>query len=475
MMKVLFCSSEVVPFAKTGGLADVCGTLPGALAELGLEVKVVMPRYKSVHEEEFDISRVSHEFSKAKLNKNVEIYFIENEGYYHRDGLYGNQSGDFPDNLERFKFFNLQALKLLKTINWPCDIIHCHDWHTALIPVYLKTTFQDDGFFKSMKTVLTIHNLAFQGVFHKDEFWKLDLPGELLAENGFYFYDKINFLKAGIIFSDEVSTVSPQYATDIQTDEYGCGLNNTLRQYKDGVVGILNGLDYDYWNPEKDDLIFKNYTPSSFIGGKLENKIELQKQMDLPVNIDIPVFGFVGRLSHQKGVDAIIQAINEMETDNLQIVIQGLGEERYQHELDDLRKKRKERLSLSFEYNERLAHMIYAGSDWFLMPSQFEPCGLTQMISMCYGAPPLVNRTGGLVDTVKSFNQIKLSGNGLVCHENNPAVFVSTVRRAIDLFQDKKLFLKLVANAMQSKFPWKESAKKYKEFYLCLLSESQGA
>ncbi|MGE0267669.1 MAG: glycogen synthase GlgA [Candidatus Omnitrophota bacterium] len=473
MLKVLFCSSEVVPFAKTGGLADVCGTLPVVLAELGVDVKVVMPKYRSINEDEFDISRINAEFSKAKLHKNVEIYFIENETYYNREGLYGNQAGDFPDNLERFKFFNLQSLKLLKMINWPCDIIHCHDWHAALIPVYLKTIFQDDDFFKSTKTVLTIHNLAFQGVFHKDEYGKLELPNELFAENGFYFYDKINFLKAGIIFSDEVSTVSPQYATDIQTDEYGCGLNNTLRQYKDGVVGILNGLDYAYWNPERDEFISKRYTLDSFIEGKLENKIELQKQMNLPVNIDMPVFGFVGRLSHQKGMDAIIQAVNEMESDHLQIIIQGLGEERYQNELSDLQRNQKEKLSLSFEYNERLAHMIYAGSDWFLMPSQFEPCGLTQMISMCYGAPPLVNRTGGLVDTVKSFNPIKFSGNGLVCHENNPAVFISTIRRAIDLFHDKKVYFKLVANAMQSKFPWKESAKKYKEFYLCLLSESQ--
>lgn len=472
-MKVLFCSAEVVPFAKTGGLADVCGTLPVALSELGLDVKVVMPRYRTVDENQFKVSIVNDEFTKATLSKNVEVYFVENENYYNRDGLYGNQSGDFSDNLDRFKFFNLQSLKLLKTINWPCDIIHCHDWHAALIPVYLKTIYKNDEFFKSMKTVLTIHNLAFQGVFAKDEFGKLGLPNELFCENGFYFYDKVNFLKAGIIFSDEVTTVSPQYATDIQTDEYGCGLNDTLRQHKDGVVGILNGLDYDYWNPMKDQFILKKYEPKNFVEGKLENKIELQRHMELPVDINVPIFGFVGRLSHQKGLDSIIQAIAELEHDNLQMVIQGLGDEHYQQELDGLQKHRKDKLSLAFEYNERVAHMIYAGSDWFLMPSQFEPCGLTQMISMCYGAPPIVNRTGGLVDTVKSFNEEKLTGNGLVCKENNPAAFVHAIRRAIKLFDDKKSYFQLVSNSMHSKFPWKDSAKKYKEFYQCLLSESQ--
>jgi starch synthase len=239
------------------------------------------------------------------------------------------------------------------------------------------------------------------------------------------------------------------------------------------VVGILNGLDYDYWNPMKDQFILKKYEPKNFVEGKLENKIELQRHMELPVDINVPIFGFVGRLSHQKGLDAIIQAIAELEHDNLQMVIQGLGDERYQQELDGLQKHRKDKLSLAFEYNERVAHMIYAGSDWFLMPSQFEPCGLTQMISMCYGAPPIVNRTGGLVDTVKSFNEEKLTGNGLVCKENNPAAFVHAIRRAIKLFDNKKSYFQLVSNSMHSKFPWKDSAKKYKEFYQCLLSESQ--
>lgn len=471
-MKVLFCCAEVVPFAKTGGLADVCGTLPAALSEFGVEVKVVIPRYRSVDGKQFSVSKINEEFSTAKLGKNIDIYFVENKKLYDRDGLYGDASGDFPDNIERFKFFNWQALQLLKAIDWPCDIVHCHDWHAALIPVYLKTTLQNDPFFKSLRSILTIHNLAFQGVFPKDQFGKLDLPNDLLSENGFYFYDKVNLLKAGIIFSDEVTTVSPQYATDIQTDEFGCGLNETLRRYKDGVVGILNGLDYDYWNPAKDEFIPRKYEAAGFVEGKLENKIELQRQMDLPVNVDVPLFGFVGRLSHQKGIDTIIQAIDELETDNLQIVIQGLGDERYYHELSDL-KKQKEHLALALEYNERLAHLIYAGSDWFLMPSQFEPCGLTQMISMCYGTPPLVNRTGGLVDTVKSFNEEKMIGNGLVCQENNPSAFASTIRRAVRLFEKKKLYLKLVNNAMQSKFPWTDSAKKYKELYRCLLLESQ--
>ncbi|MBP9853909.1 MAG: glycogen synthase [Candidatus Omnitrophica bacterium] len=470
-MKVLFCASEVVPFAKTGGLADVCGALPPVLAESGVEVKIVMPKYGWIDEKKFGLIRVNDEFFKAKLSKNVDVFFVENEYYYGRDGLYGNQAGDFIDNLERFKFFNLQVLKLLKVIDWPCDIIHCHDWHTALIPVYLKTTFKNDDFYKSIKTVLTIHNMAFQGVFSKNEYPKLDLPDDLLTDKGFYFYDKINFLKAGIIFSDEVTTVSPQYATDIQTDEFGCGLNNILRQYQHGVAGILNGLDYDYWSPEKDELITKKYNLDSFVEGKLENKIELQKQMNLPVNVDVPVFGFVGRISHQKGMDVLIQALKELDVDKIQVIIQGLGDERYQNELRELQKKHKEKLSTVFEFNERLAHMIYAGSDWFLMPSEFEPCGLTQMISMYYGAPPIVNRTGGLADTVESFDPLHLTGNGMVCPKNTPDVLAGMIRRAIHVFHDKKVYFKLVSNAMQTTFPWKDSAEKYKELYLCLLSE----
>ncbi|MBZ0165752.1 MAG: glycogen synthase, partial [Candidatus Omnitrophica bacterium] len=411
--------------------------------------------------------------AKGQLGDDVEILLIRNDAYFDRDGLYGDHNGDYPDNLDRFSFFSLKILKMLKELKWQCDIIHCHDWHTALIPVYLKTLFRDDPFFQSTKTVLTIHNLAFQGLFPKEEFPKLGLPEELYSEEGFRFYDQVSLLKAGIIHSDEITTVSPQYATDIQTEEYGCGLNEVMQHYQKGVVGILNGLDYSYWNPTTDKFLPKTYDADSVLPGKLESKMLLQKQLNLPVDIDRPLFGYVGRLSHQKGVELIIDALSALHDDNLQIVIQGMGTPEYQAELTQLQGELPQKLGLSFEFNERLAHIIYAGSDWFLMPSNFEPCGLTQMISMHYGTPPIVYRTGGLADTVEPFHTDDSTGNGLVFQEYSTDALLQSIRQGVEIFQDKRAYLQLLNNAMGALFPWRESARNYYELYRCLRLESQ--
>ena len=472
-MKVLFCSSEVFPFAKTGGLADVCGTLPPEIAQCGAEVKVIMPLYREVRKKTKDLEEIDETVSRAMLSDDVEILFVRNDDYYDRAGLYGDENGDFPDNLMRFQFFNRQVLKTLKMLDWQADIIHCHDWHAALIPVYLKTKHKDDKFFRDTRTVLTIHNLAFQGLFPKDQYPLLGLPDELYSEEGFQYYDQINLLKAGIIYSDEVTTVSPQYATEIQTEEYGCGLDGVIQKYRKGVVGILNGLDYHYWNPAKDPFIAKHYDRDSVISGKAETKAVLQREMGLPVDIDRPVFGYVGRLSHQKGMDLVVDALSALQGDDVQVVIQGLGTQQYQDELSELRNEMPDRLGICFSYNERLAHTIYAGSDWFLMPSNFEPCGLAQMISMHYGTPPIVYRTGGLADTVESFQLDEANGNGLVFQEYTTDALLQAVRLAEEIFRDKRQYFSLVANAMHTLFPWRESAMKYFELYRCLRLESQ--
>ena len=340
----------------------------------------------------------------------MEILFIRNDDYYDRDGLYGNEDGDFPDNLMRFQYFNRQVLKALKELDWACDIIHCHDWHAALIPVYLKTEYKDDSFFANTKTVFTIHNLAFQGLFPEEQYAQLGLPESLYADDGFHFYDQVNLMKAGIIYSDEVTTVSPQYATDIQTEEYGCGLEGVIHKHRKGVVGILNGLDYHYWNPSKDAHLPRTYDRDSVAEGKADVKAALQKELGLPVDTDRPLFGYVGRLSHQKGMDLIIDALSALQSDDVQVVIQGLGSPEYQDELAQLQKEMPDQLAVCFAFNERLAHTIYAGSDWFLMPSNFEPCGLAQMISMHYGTPPVVYRTGGLADTVDAYRPEEARG-----------------------------------------------------------------
>lgn len=474
-MRVLFCSSEVFPYAKTGGLADVCGTLPPELSQCGAEVKIMMPLYKEVRKNIDGLEQVSDKIWRTTLGDDVEVLFLANDDYFDRNGLYGDENGDFPDNLMRFQFYNKQVLKVLKDLDWACDVIHCHDWHAALIPVYLKTLYREDPFFQATRTVLTIHNLAFQGVFPKEQYAQLGLPEEYFSDDGFHFYDQINLLKAGIIYSDEVTTVSPQYATDIQTEEYGCGLDGVIKKHRKGVVGILNGLDYHYWNPTTDEFIVESYDSDSVVKGKAATKMALQKELNLPIDLDRPIYGYVGRISHQKGLELIIDALSALQNDNVQIVIQGLGSPEYQQELTQLRNEMPDQLGLCFAYNERIAHTIYAGSDWFLMPSNFEPCGLAQMISMHYGTPPIVYRTGGLADTVDLYRPDEASGNGLVFQEYTTDALLQAIRLAGKIFEDKRSYSQLVSNAMKTVFPWRDSAVKYYELYKCLHLESQEA
>ena len=457
-MKILMCASEMVPFAKTGGLADVLGALPLALEKLGLEVRVAMPKYKIVASRQSPVASLSNDIDVAKIGKNIQVYLIKNDKFFNRDGLYGDEHGDYPDNLERFSFYCKRALGLLKEINFKPDVIHCHDWQAALIPLYLKNMDSKDNFYKGIKTLFSLHNLAYQGVFNKEEYPKLGLDWPLFAIDGLEFYGKVNLLKGGLLFSDLLNTVSATYAEEIQTKEFGCGLEGILSKRRNELSGILNGLDYEYWDPAKDAYIYKPYSLQS-LEGKSLNKRMLQKECALAVRGDIPLLGMVSRLSQQKGLDLLASSIEAMlKHTRIQIIILGQGEAKYQKLLVALRKKYPENISVHIGFNEPLAHKIYAACDIFLMPSHYEPCGLGQMIALKYGAIPLVFKTGGLRDTV-------CRENGFVFDRFTVKDFVETVKDAIGAYQNKDKWMKLVRKAFTYNFSWEKSAKEYIELY----------
>ncbi len=461
-MNIVFCASEVVPFAKTGGLADVCGALPPALEKLGHDVVIITPRYKT--------SKVAGPSPIVRIGNNIRVCFIEHPHYFGRDGLYGDDHvGDYKDNLERFAFFCHAALNTLKEIKFKPDIVHCHDWHTALIPVLLNTKYQHDPFFKNTKSVLTIHNLAYQGVFPKEQYGKLGVEGNLFHMQGLEFYDKINILKGGIIFSNAVTTVSPQYAKEIQTWELGCALDGVLRNRANAVYGILNGLDYEVWDPKDDPFVDFPFTSHTW-QDKYLNKVALRSSLNLDMDDRAPVFGFVGRLCHQKGVDLIVEAADDIVRMGGQIVLTGVGEHKYHRMLEACAARHPGRIGLFLKFDENVAHKIYAASDFFLMPSVFEPCGLGQMIALRYGSIPIVHRTGGLADTIKLYDSIQQSGNGFVFTEHNKHGLVKAVAEAIKVYRDPKQRDFLIRHAFEYRFSWDKSAREYQKVYQKCLS-----
>lgn len=456
-MKIAMCAAEVVPFAKTGGLADVCGALPLALEEQNQEVIIIMPRYKAIQDSKFTITRLKDDISYSVIGKNIKVYFIENDKYFFRDSLYVDKFGDYKDNLERFSYFCKRALSLLKEINYKADVIHIHDWQASLVPVYLKNLYKSDAFYQDMRTILTIHNIGYQGLFPKEEFPKLGLAWSLFGIEGLEFYGKINFLKAGMEFSDIINTVSPTYSKEIQTKEFGFGLEGVLGKRRNSLFGILNGLDYNIWNPQTDKFIAKNFSVKD-ITNKSKDKEDLQKFCKLPVKKNIPLLGMVSRLVQHKGFDILSVGIEKICKMDLQIVILGTGDLKYHQFLTKIMKKYPKVISLHLKFDDPLAHKIYAGSDIFLMPSQYEPCGLGQLISLRYGTIPLVFKTGGLADTVNK-------DNGFVFDKYSKEELIKTINAAIKAFQDKLAWNQLVQRALECDFSWGKSAKQYIKLY----------
>ncbi len=456
-MKVLFCASEVAPFAKTGGLADVTGSLPLALGQLGVKVLVTMPRYRGIA------------LSKKKLSENVSIRFVENEAYFNRSSLYGNDGGDYPDNLKRFHFFCRRSLEIARETGFQPDIIHAHDWQAALLPVIVKMTAASDDFFRRTKTLLTIHNIAYQGHFSRRDYDLLGLDPSLFSVDVFEFYGKINLLKGGIVFADAVSTVSPTYAKEILTRDYGFGLEGVLKKRPRPVRGILNGINYDLWDPAIDKAIKKKYSPEE-PEGKAACKADLQKRCGLTVDPDVPVFGIVTRLAEQKGLDILSEVCDSLLARGAQFVMLGDGDPAYKTTFTNVEKRHagKGVASINIGFSSADAHKIYAGADFFMMPSFFEPCGLGQLISLKYGTLPVVRRTGGLADTIVDADADPKNGNGFVFHDQIPEHFLESIDRAIKAYGDKKRMAALRKHAMKADFSWTKSAKAYRQLYRSL-------
>lgn len=480
-MNIAFVASEVVPFAKTGGLADVSGSLPIELTKLGHNVKVFMPKYYSVDENKFKLKleswigiipvRVSNKIHNVKIFKGfledstTEIYLIDYPNFFHRHLLYTNDS----DEDERFILFQKAAIELIQRLHWKPNIIHLNDWQTGLVPLLIKDNYSWDKKFKDTATIYTIHNIAYQGNFPKETYRKAELnikyfeaPGAIEENN------RVNFMKAGISFADIVTTVSEKYSEELQTPEFGFGMDIILNYRKDDFYGILNGIDETVWNPEVDSFIPYKYSLKT-LGSKKKNKVELLKKFNLPYDATVPVIGIVSRLTSQKGIDMILSSMEYLLSLDIQWVILGSGEEQYEQELKNIAQKNPDKFSVYLGYSNEISHLIEAGSDMFLMPSQFEPCGLTQMYSLKYGTVPIVRNTGGLADTVfdwdeNYFNEKEI-GNGFSFNDYNGYALTDAIERAINAFKNKKLWKKIQTNGMTQDFSWGKSAEKYIEIY----------
>ena len=474
MLKVLYVASEAVPFVKTGGLADVAGSLPKELKQKGVDVRVVIPKYSGIKEEyrnnmehiydgKMDLSWRKKYLRIDRYDyKDVPFYFIDNQEYFYREGYYG-----YPDDVERFTFFCRAVLEMLPHIDfWP-DIIHMNDWQTGLISVYLKLEHNEDVRYNKIKTVYTIHNLKYQG-----RFWKGYLPDVLGLDWKYFnngdleYFDDINFMKGAIVYSDKVTTVSRSYAKEIQDPYYGEGLEGMLQKRDADLSGIINGLDYEDYNPETDKYIFKNFDVHNAIAIKGDNKEQLQKKLGLPVNRKIPMIGMVTRLVEAKGLDLVTRILDELlEYENVQFVILGTGDRQYEDWFKGLVWRYPKKVSANIFFNNELAHQIYAASDLFLMPSQYEPCGIGQLIALRYGTVPIVRATGGLKDTVEAYNNYTQTGNGFSFNNYNAHELLFSIKRAIDGIADDRKHIHLVENAMTADYSWEESAKQYKELY----------
>lgn len=480
-MKIAFASSEVVPFAKTGGLADVVGALPKELAKLGHEVKVFMPKYYQVNEHEYGhqydsligelkVSTGGYEHSVyvyyGKLpNSDVDIYFIHYPNFFHRQTMYTN---DWDED-DRFILFSKSVIHAIQKLGWAPDILNVNDWQTALIPVLIKENYRWDSLFNKTKTVLTIHNIGYQGRFSIDSYRKAELPHELYENHGPLVHEgDSNFLKAGILYSDAINTVSDTYAKELLTSEYGAGMDNYLWSRHTDFYGILNGVDYSIWDPQTDKFLPYKYSINDFTG-KLKNKKYLANKLGLKFNSEIPLIGIVSRLVVQKGIDIIGEILYELLNLNIQMVVLGSGEDQYENMLQEASNKYPNKLAVYFGYNEELAHQIEAGSDIFLMPSHYEPCGLNQIYSLKYGTVPVVRKTGGLADTVQDWNEYNEYGldigNGFSFYEYSGKALLESVKRTINDFYNKPIWRKIQMNGMNKDYSWKHSAEEYIKLY----------
>ncbi len=482
-LKILLASPEIYPFAKTGGLADIVGVLPKALHSMGHDIRVIMPKYKCVDTAKFKIQKHPAEIKvpigKVKktgelfeymLNRTIPSYFIGNDDYYHRDSLYGTASGDFPDNAERYIFFCRAVLEACKALSFQPDIIHCHDWQSGLIPAYLKTLYAGDEFFKNTRTVFTVHNLGYQGNFWHFDVPLANLPWEAFTPDGLEFYGKLSFMKSGLVYADNLTTVSPTYGKEIRTAEFGFGMDGILRSRAKNLHGILNGADYEEWDPKHDPRIKAKYGPKS-LKGKLACKKALIRTYSLHVDEKTPILCMVTRLSQQKGLDLVMEGIDQMMSSGVAFIILGNGDVSYQKFFTSLASQYKGKFACKIDFNETIAHQIIAGSDIILIPSQYEPCGMTQIYGMKYGTVPVVRAVGGLQDTVTEFNSKTCKGTGFKFKPFDTKHYLKAVQKAVTVFKNQRQWLRLMANDMAQDFSWHISAAKYSQLYIKTLGK----
>ncbi len=491
-LRILFLSSEVTPFAKTGGLADVSSALPKALYDMGHDIRVIMPKYGCINDRKYVLREVIRlKRVKIKMGENdhiacaksafipdskVQIYFLEYKPFFGGNDLYvDSETGkDLPDNAERFGLFCKAALETIKLLHWEPQIIHCNDWQTGLVPWYLKHEFNKDAFYANCATVLSIHNMAYQGNFSNDNLELLGIEQKNKdGVNDLLHHKNINFLKAGIQTADKIVTVSQAYANEVLTNsETGAGMTEYLQSRNQDFEGILNGADYSEWNPETDSLIAEKYSCNK-PEGKALNKKELLEKCNFPTDDNKPLIGMVSRLAGQKGFDLIQAAIKDIIAQDVRLVILGLGEPAYHEALQKICKTYPKNVALFLRFDNDLAHLIEAGSDMFLMPSRYEPCGLNQLYSLKYGTVPIVRSTGGLKDTVIDFDQDPENGNGFTFEPYNKKDLVDAIKRAVAAYGDQKNWQKLIKRGMRADYSWSVAAEKYVKTYLSLVNNKK--
>jgi starch synthase len=476
-MKILYVASEVAPFSKTGGLGDVAGALPTELAALGHEVKVVTPRYASIKDER--LTPTGHHLElhfpfgiergpilSLRQAPNLELLFLENERFYGRDGIYGDAWGEFGDNHRRYAYLSIGALQAAQRLGFIPDIVHLNDWQTGLTPVALRRGYQGTSLGRA-RSVLTIHNLAYQGQFGKDVMGDLGLPWELFtSEQGLEFYDSVNFLKGAIQFSDALTTVSPTYAREIQQPEGGAHLDGLLRRRQGVLTGILNGIDVREWNPETDTYLPQRYGANE-LTGKAACRRELLRRFGLRADTEAPVFGIISRLAWQKGMDLLLEVMPQALQADIRFVAVGSGEGRYEDGLRALQFQFPRQVGTFIGFDQGLSHLVEAGADFFIMPSRYEPCGLNQMYSLRYGTVPVVRATGGLADTVEG----GLDGDGILFEAFHPAALLAAMRRAQALYAEPERLLAFQRRGMGRDFSWAASARRYERLFVSLLAE----
>ena len=482
-LRVVMVAAECVPFAKVGGLADVIGALPLALEKLGVAVTVVIPRYGVIDLEKFGFEPSAHpghgrvsvgfesipyDVFRGKIpNSSVEVFLLGNDRFFDRPGIYIDSAtgGDYPDQADRWIFFQRAVMEFFKSA--APDVLHCHDHQTGLIPAYLLKIYRTDSTYTQTRSVFTIHNMGYQGVFPRDVMARTGFAeADFYPMGPFEFYGKVNFMKAGISYADLITTVSPTYAREIQESaEFGYGLEGLLKQRSDNLVGILNGIDEQLWNPETDRLIRASYSPSN-LSGKLDNKRALLQKFGLDASkLDWPILGMITRIDVQKGFDLVISILDYLLSKDLHFVLLGSGNKETEGYLRTVIERHPGKGGIRFEFDNGSAHLVEAGADIFLMPSKYEPCGLNQMYSLRYGTVPVVRRTGGLADTVQDYNLFTNEGTGFLFSDYDVEQFKNAVDRALSLWPDKEKWRRLMLNGMRQNLSWEKSATRYLETY----------